>query len=461
MQKTIELQFTDFLDPIFQELILALMVSKKDFLAQARAIVKPKYFSSSVYKHICEALFEYWDEFYEVPNEQSLSIAVSKIPEEQPSTREAYVEATKALFRYSEDDLDHSFLESELVEFCQRAEAAFAIGSAYNDLKFFDIPKLSKDMQRIEMLPSYVTDLGTDVVEEWRDVFQLDTRKAFATGFKTFDRSLRGGMKEGELICFIAPLKRGKSLILLNFGKALFLMGNLVCHYTLEMYKEDVLRRYLASLTQNPVNQIEEYGKDLINKFDSIPNYSGGDVIIKEYPAKTATVAMIDGHMNMIKAVKGRSPIPVIDYADLLVGDSKKEEWKELSEIYVQLRNLGRKHGVPVITASQTNAGGFNAEKIDATHQSGSTRKGFAVDAMLSIEQNDADYALNRFRMVSFLNRNERKDIQSYWKAKYDCSFIEEVNEEEYNAMCDPDEIGDSLLARTRAYKDEKKKKVL
>jgi hypothetical protein len=265
-------------------------------------------------------------------------------------------------------------------------------------------------------------------------VFDEDRRLIFPTGFEGFDKALRGGAREGELIIIMAPLKRGKSLALTNIGAALFQMGHLVVHYTLEMYKEDCQRRYLACVTGLPTNSIEEYPNELKATAAAYGIFTDGDVIVKEFPGKLVTVDMIEGNHQMLTAKYGRAPVPIIDYADIIRGDSG-EEWKDLPIIYHQLRNFGRRQRVPAFSASQTAWEGFKADKLGPQHQSGSKRKGFVVDVMFAMEQSDLDYAANRFRMIPILNRNERKDMVSYYLADYPCSRIEEVSEEVYMAQ--------------------------
>jgi len=431
---TDDLQFQDFLAPEFQELLVGLMARDQDFLARARGIVKTKYFNAAVYKTITEALFTYWDEYRKLPTEEILVVAVSKHVFDA-TIQEAYIDATRKLFQIVEEDLDRQFIQSELTAFCQRAEAAGIVGQCWRNLQSFNIDKLALDVSNVQKLPVTFTDLGISVRKDWPVAIQADVNPSFPCGLRSIDLSLRGGAHGGELIALMAPAKRGKTVFLINVGAGLFQMGNLVVHYTLEIYQKECIQRYLGCLSHKPTNSIEKFTDDIIKQTSEYEMYTEGDVIIKEFPAKMATVEMIDAHMSMIQAKYGKTPIPVIDYADLLKGPSGMEEWRELSEIYVQLRNLGRRYEVPVFTASQTNASGFNAERLGAEHQSGSTRKGFAVDAMFGMEQNAIDYSVNRFRIVPFLNRNERKDLVSYWRGDYECSWIEEITESEYNEL--------------------------
>lgn len=195
----IELQFTDFLDPLYQELLLGLMVKSKDFTSRCRSIVKPGYFSSHPYKSVCISLFEYWDQFQDIPTEDLLVIAVStKV--DNPADMVAYQTMVRTLYQYAEDDLNEQYLSDQLVFFCQRAEAAYAVGTAYQDLRYFDIDKVSRTMQGIQMLPSIFTDLGMSVRDDWRSVFEQDTRTAYPTGFHHLDNCLRGAARGGELI---------------------------------------------------------------------------------------------------------------------------------------------------------------------------------------------------------------------------------------------------------------------
>lgn len=430
-----DLQFTDFLDPSYQELVLGLAVKDQDFFARARPLILPKYFNSRVLAECCAALNLYWDTYHVLPSPAILPIAVSERTDE-PTAREAWADKARTLYEICEDDLDREWIEPKLISFAIRAETARAVVEAAGNSKAFDIDVLNQELRRIQEIPARFGSIGTSLKNDWPTATDRDTRAVFATGLTGFDQAMRGGMKEGELVMFLGVQKGGKSLTLINVGRALMQMGHSVIHYSLEMYQLDVLKRYVASHSRRPTNQLHDHRMDIQKAMDELKQYTDADVIIKEYPGYQVTVDEIDAHLSLAEATYGRKFVPVVDYLSLIQSTLRTDEtWKTLPEIAVRLRNMGRRHGVPIVTAHQSSVGGFNAKKLDATHQAGSKQIGANVEYEWSIDQDDDDYKCNRFQMTPFLSRHERKDRTTFWHADYACSYIEEVSETTYEAL--------------------------
>src|SRR5439155_200997 len=151
-------------------------------------------------------------------------------------------------------DLNRDWITDELVTFAMRAASAQLVGGAFLDLKTFDLTDLRESLQAVEQYPALFEDLGVSLLDAWPRIFEQDNRESFPTGFRGLDAAMRGGMRPGELICFLAAPKRGKTLALINMGLALVTMGYTVAHYSLEMYWGDVHRRYLGCATNRLVN---------------------------------------------------------------------------------------------------------------------------------------------------------------------------------------------------------------
>jgi replicative DNA helicase len=428
--------FIDYLHPSFQELVLGLLARDVEFMSRARAILKPEYFAVNVYKHISEVLLEYYAKYFKIPSKEILIIAVTKdLPDRE--TQDGYVQVIEKLYALTDDDLDRDYIEEQLVAFAQRAEAATQVAVAWKNLKEFDIEQISRKFTNILQITSTFADIGLSAVKDWLEVLKPDTTRVFKTGIEGFDRALRGGSREGELIVIMGPPKRGKSTFLSNIATGYYEQGEVVAVYSLELYAQAYLRRIIANLADVPKNQIVDFGASVRDMMTNVmPALTKGDIIVKEFPPRLTGVEMIDAHLDILEATYKRKVIPVIDYADLLKWPSGfGEEWSALPEIYVALRAMARRRGVPVITASQTGVEGFKAEKLDERMSAGAKRKAFAVDGMFGIEQNDADYKANRCRLVSFLMREERKDHVIFFKTDLDKCKLEEITQEEYESM--------------------------
>ncbi len=441
------LTFEDFFDPVFSDLLLMAMVRDRPFCARARGIVQPGYFNGEVYRALCTALFTYWDKTKRPPTADELAVVVAAMA---PAAEQRSVWARKARDLYDTDEvspesINTAFLGEQLAAFAQRAEAAMAVAAAYHELRTFDIDATARALRRIQEIPRAFDDLGIDLRADWRRFLLTEETDTFPTGLVGIDRPMRGGMRPGELVVFAAAKKTGKTMMLMNIASRLALMGNLVAYITLELYDIDGLQRFLAILTGKPTNQLREYVPSIEAVMTALDRTTEGRLIIKEFPGKSITVEGLDAYLGLIRAeealaaAQARRParpvVPVVDYADLLKGPEGLAEWQEPVEIYTALRALGREHGVPVVSASQINAPGFGKRDLGAQHLSASSRKAFVVDYMFYMEQTSDDYEADRLVMVPKENRNERRDLTSYWRTQYDCARLQEISKEAFERL--------------------------
>jgi archaellum biogenesis ATPase FlaH len=247
---------------------------------------------------------------------------------------------------------------------------------------------------------------------------------------------MRGGLREGELCVFLAIAKGGKTMVLSNLGVGLLSMGYRVIHYTLEMSEVDVLKRYLSVLTGVPTNELQQHYPSVRQAVAALDAYTEGNVIIKYFPGKATTLEQLEGHLNLCEADNDGHPlIPIVDYADRLTIPARMEEWRALEEIYTHIRSLAEQHKIPIITASQANTGGYTASQLGPQHISGTTRKGFVLDYLWSVDTSPLDADIGRLRLTCLLNRHDRPHTATYWRADYTSGRIEPISHQDYELM--------------------------
>ena len=202
---------------------------------------------------------------------------------------------------------------------------------------------------------------GYDYLADFEERFQIKARNPITTGWTVIDKITHGGLGSGELGVVIAPTGVGKSMALVHLGAEAVKSGLTVVHYTLELADTVVATRYDSSMTGIPINEIYNYK----NKVHEFVQGIEGKLIVKEYPTKSATTAMIKNHLDRLIR-RGMSPdMVIVDYGDLLRPvKSQREKRIELESIYEELRGIAQIYELPVWTASQTNRTGINAEVI-------------------------------------------------------------------------------------------------
>jgi replicative DNA helicase len=97
----------------------------------------------------------------------------------------------------------------------------------------------------------------------------------------------------------------------------------------------------------------------------------------------------------------------IVDYADLLKPvKSQGEKRHELESIYEELRGIAQQEKCTVVTASQTNRGGLNAEVITMESISEAFSKCFVADFIFSLSRTPQDKQANTGRVFIAKNRN-------------------------------------------------------
>jgi hypothetical protein len=431
-----KIRFDDLLEPRFQTHLLAITVQDQGFLARARGILKPEYFNAQVYASVCGALYRYWDKYQKMPSRDTLIVEATRGETSEMMSRVATV--IGSLHDTDVTTLDQPHIRDQLVWFGQRAEAALCVGRDHENLRQFDIDAHLREFQRISLLPSIFLDQGLKFREEWPTVFEEDGRRIFPCGYSALDSAMRGGLREGELWCLMCRAKGGKSTVLYNIGAGFLRMGFCVAHITLENYARDVLARYTSLTAQVPTNSLRDHRKEVVQAMDNLSTFTLGDVMIKEFPAGVITDVELDAYLVGLDANEDphdpRPWVVVLDYADLM-RLQPGEEWKAQADNFVRLRNLAKRRRIPILTATQTNAGGFNAPKLGMQHQSGSTRKVFAVEYMWAFDQDEQDYAANRFTLTSLASRNDRQGQKTFWMMDYASGRMTPIDEAAYSAL--------------------------
>jgi replicative DNA helicase len=246
-------------------------------------------------------------------------------------------------------------------------------------------------------------DYGYLYIKDFEKRFELITRDPVSTGWKIVDKLCLGGLGNGELGVVIAPTGAGKSMALVHLGAHAIKKGKNVVHYTLELADTIVATRYDSCITGIPLQDIYNKKNDVYEEIKDIK----GQLVVKEYPTKSAGVNTIRAHLEKIKQRDIEVGMIIVDYGDLLKSDNKKDEKRhQLESIYEELRAIAQENECPVWTASQTNRSGLNAEVITMEAISEAFNKCFVADFIFSLSRTVEHKNENSGRLFIAKNRN-------------------------------------------------------
>ncbi len=176
-----------------------------------------------------------------------------------------------------------------------------------------------------------------------------------ASGFRNLD-ALLGGLQRSDMIVLAARPSVGKSTLALNMARNAAAGGAVVGIFSLEMGREQVAMRLLASEARVDMHRIrtrlvsDDEQARLVN---SIGFLSDLPVYVDDTPLQTS--AEIRGKARRLQIARGLDFI-VVDYMQLLSGSSQRHDGnrtQEVSEISRSLKAMARDLHVPVVAVSQ------------------------------------------------------------------------------------------------------------
>lgn len=261
---------------------------------------------------------------------------------------------------------------------------------------------------------------------------------------KFFEGSL---VREG-FITFIAPDKVGKSFWLQDMGFRGMLQRKRVAYFDAgDNSQNQIMRRLMTRVSRRPLSaktieypiDIEKDGKYAVmvehedrywtkrlswrvakkackqlmkNKIKSRDPYFK----LSCHPNSTLTVSMIQEILNNW-ALNGWVPdVIVIDYADILLMNGVGLEGRDLIDnAWKQLRALSQRMHCLVVTATQGDAGAYDAKIITKKNFSGDKRKNAHVTGTIGLNQNadEKDIGVMRLNWVILRDNpfNEKKCV--------------------------------------------------
>ena len=278
-------------------------------------------------------------------------------------------------------------------------------------------------------------DLGQDFFQSFDSRRKVHTRKTVPTGFPLLDSEniLDGGLAHGELGVVMAPTGGGKSFFLVNLGYGALAAGKNVIHYSMELSETHVGNRYDSRITGIPTKELRSR---MVEAENELARFMGGQLMIKEYPPKVATINTIKFHIGRLLSNGFEPDLVIIDYGDLMKSRRGYEQKRfELESVFEDLRALSMEMKLPIWTATQSNRDGFNDEVITIDKVGEAINKAHVVDFFGTFSQRKFHVGKNR---MGEANVNYNIDM------KPECAFID-LNDDQPAGFSTSDKINNLL----------------
>jgi replicative DNA helicase len=216
-----------------------------------------------------------------------------------------------------------------------------------------DIFALAEDRVRVGLLP--IKDIVRDNFERLERIFKEGKSiTGIPTGYVELDK-LTSGLQPSELLILAARPSQGKTALALNLMENIAIRGgHPVAMFSLEMSKESLLQRLVASVAQIDAHKFRTghlSKEDWRRMTESLGVISSAPLWIDD--AGSISVLEIGAKARRLKRDKGLSML-VVDYLQLITARGRfGNRQEEVSSISRGLKGLAKELQIPVLVLSQ------------------------------------------------------------------------------------------------------------
>jgi len=204
--------------------------------------------------------------------------------------------------------------------------------------------------------------ITVDTLKEIERLKELGNSKLIGvdTGFKNLNDKT-SGFGKGDLVIIAARPAMGKTAVVLNMALKAIERNEGVAFFSLEMPAEQLMLRMLSAKTSIPLQALrvgnlrdDEWGR-LTEAMDEL-----GQKKLFVDDGGYATIHHVRSKLRKLKSQHPEISMAIIDYLQLMSGDSKfgnGGRQQEISEISRGLKQLARELEMPILALSQLNRG--------------------------------------------------------------------------------------------------------
>jgi replicative DNA helicase len=439
----------------FQESLAQMILEDRPFADQIEEVLDTQFFELSYLRIFVKKILSYRKKYGVHPSKDILS---SVLRTELDNCNDALQKQVRDYFArvLIKEVSDEAYIKDTSLDFCKKQKLKEALMQSVDLIQNSSYDEVRKVIDNALNLGTD-NDFGHEFLKDFEMRYEIKARNPVSTGWEKIDALTKKGLGSGELGVVIAPTGAGKSMVLAHLGAQAVKSGKNVVHYTLELSEAVTGQRYDSCISGIPLGTLFQQKEDVLESISDI----AGNLIIKEYPTKTASPNTIRTHLEKLKKRNHKVDMILVDYADLLRPVTNfKEKRNELESIYENLRAIAQEYKCPLWTASQTNRTGLNAEVVTMESISEAFNKCFVSDFICSISRTIKDKNANTGRMFIAKNRNgpdglvfpifmDTSNVNIKVLAKADTPVV--------SPAMNPNELADALKEKYKQFRSLKK----
>lgn len=382
----------------FQLKVLKTLLTDREFLLEVSDVLDESYFDTQTHKWIVSEILKYYKKYNTTISLEVLKIELKKVDNE--ILQAALKEELKATFKI--DIEDQTYVKEEFTSFCKNQKLKEALLESADLLTTGDF-----DTIRVKIENALKAGIDKNIGHEYKkDVetrYRESTRNPIPTPWPAINEITQGGFGAGDLVIAFGPPGAGKSWLMIALAGHAIQLGYNVLYYTLELSEDYIGKRVDSYVTGISIQDIKDHKKEV----ETIMSEVEGNLIIKEYPPKQASLFTIKSHIQKCTDQNLSPDLIIIDYADYLKTPSKRqaERKDEIDDIYIGCKGLAKELKIPVVTPSQINRLGSKDNVIEGDKAAGSYDKMMVGDFNFSLSRRKEDKIAQTGRAHIMKNR--------------------------------------------------------
>lgn len=371
----------------FEKVIIKALYANQSICSKVLPELTDKWFSEYDTKQIVNKIIEFNTKYSNLPNAIELKRMI---------TDEKTLKVFDEVLAIDDNQVNTPYLMGEIEEFVRKKlllnQATKIQQYANGGVQKESFTDNIADAEAF----TFDDNIGFDFFTEAQRLYEdANTKEViFKSGLKTLDDLIGGGFHEKSLSLIMSSTNVGKTLIMCALTTNFVLHGYRVLYVTFEDSENKIATRIAQNMFDITQSQYKVMSRDDFAKaFTKAKSIAGGDkLIIKEYPEGTVNALQIEALIKDLKDKKKFVPdVLVVDYIGCMIPNGKPNPNLNSNSLLTlaaqQIRALGMKYGFPVISASQTNRGGYNNAEISLSDAADSFGQNMKADAVFAVTQ--------------------------------------------------------------------------
>lgn len=413
-----------------EELVIRRIMDDPKIQNKVLPYLTPDIFSSN-FKGICKAMVAFNSVYKRFPSASELMVG---LPDDSPERF-----AFSRLMGYPIDTISNDVSASLIVNYFKETltekvimEAAVRLNA--NGGRVENLVELVKELEK-----SINFDLSIDIGLSARDDMHViierlnTTLSAIPSALsdirkytETDTGKCNGGWFRTALGIYLGQPNIGKTIMLCNDAAYAYKCGYNVLYVSLEMAEEFIHQRIISNVCDIYMKDVKSQNPDeLLREYEKNAFTTPGNLIVRKMPTTTTVVEIESTIIEINRSMGINIDLLVVDYIGIMKPMKRSNSVQNLNmylmgkEVAEQLRDLGDKYKIPVLTASQLTRDGYANLSASIKDTANSSAINDVADFMVTIMQDPMLKSLGLIMHTIVKSRFGENGISFYSSINY------------------------------------------